>query len=185
MNYPLHNKILIAFAAGTLFFFIHHQIIIVRNPFFVHQLQEEEKVIHKKMIPLFLWQNNAWHDDYREIIWPTIVVDRLKLLIKTWLVYAHEEQLLKRKIFLQGIALSPTHQDAYISFDRTIFDKQASIFEKTMVIESLLKTIRENEPSLYNIYFLVNHQPLNDAHLDFLHAWPIQGFINNAQENKS
>lgn len=172
--------IIVSFVSGILFFLIQRNIIILRNPFFVGEsFEEADAISNKKNIVLYVWYNDALRYECREILWPRLVADRLVLLIKTWLDFADEECQMSRHVSLQAVALSPTNQDIYLSFDRNPFDGQASTFEKILWIESVLKTIRENESSVYNVYFLVDHQPLEDAHIDFLHPWPIQGFIKS------
>ena len=53
------------------------------------------------------------------------------------------------------------------------------IFKKWMMIEGVLKTLRENNITVKDVHFLVQHQPLSDPHLDFSVAWPLHGFINS------
>jgi len=65
----------------------------------------------------------------------------------------------------------------YLSFDHNIFAKEETIFKKWMLIEGLLKTLAFNGIAISYVQFLVQHQQLHDAHLDFSLAWPIQGFM--------
>ena len=73
--------------------------------------------------------------------------------------------------------LSASGNDAYISFDRAIFAKNESTFDKWMWVEWLLKTIRMAQIGIAQIHVFVHHQPLIDVHLDFSQAWPTHGFI--------
>src|SRR5690606_23993747 len=94
------------------------------------------------------------------------------------LTLLEEEQVLEKKASLQSVTQSISSNDVYISFDRTPFNEDAPTFDKLMIIESILKTLRENGITIPNIYFLVHHQIMKDLHLDFSHAWPIEGFLN-------
>jgi hypothetical protein len=87
-----------------------------------------------------------------------------------------DEKTVQRTVNIESV-VDDGGGTVYISFDRNPFDKQASTYTKLMWIEGLLKTIRDNESTVQQIYFLVHHQPLIDYHLDFSTAWPIVGFL--------
>jgi hypothetical protein len=63
-----------------------------------------------------------------------------------------------------------------LSFDRSPFPTEWTTYEQWMWIESLLKTVRDNDIRIQRIRFLVHHQELIDYHLDFSNPWPIIGF---------
>ena len=77
---------------------------------------------------------------------------------------------------LQSALITPSGI-SYLSFDRTILNKEETIFKKWMLIEGLLKTIASTNLSITQIQFLVQHQQLQDIHIDFSIPWPIHGFI--------
>ena len=78
---------------------------------------------------------------------------------------------------IEAISLSGSGSDLYISFDRSPLSKGSSTYEKLLWVEGLLKTVRANDSRIQSVHFLVHHQPLVDATLDFSYAWPIGGFI--------
>jgi hypothetical protein len=90
-----------------------------------------------------------------------------------------------KTVSLQSAMLSPAQHELYISFTRNPLEKEKSIQEKWLFIEGLLKTIRENGLMLQAIHFLVQHQPLNDPHLDFSKPWPLQGFLTTNVNSNS
>lgn len=161
--------------AGILLFSIHHQWIILR--FTQMPVETNHRIYTKRACQLSYWYNNRWHTDSQELIWSTKTVPNLTTLIATWLSLLDAEQIIPKKTTLQSIALSPNNQTAYISFDRNILPKQWSIYQKWMLIEGLLKTIRFNEIAIRTIQLLIHHQPICDVHLDLSFEWPVSGFM--------
>jgi len=84
---------------------------------------------------------------------------------------------MEKKITVQTVLLSTSDQVAYLSFDSDPLSKESSTFDKWMLIEGLLKTIRENSVRLQQIQLLVHHQLMQDPHLDFSKPWPVDGFL--------
>ena len=97
-------------------------------------------------------------------------------LINAWLSLLEEEHILTKKTMLQS-ALITVSGHAYLSFDHNILSKEEIIFRKWMLIEGLLKTIAAHDIAITHVQFLVQHQPLHDAHLDFSLPWPLYGFM--------
>ena len=54
--------------------------------------------------------------------------------------------------------------------------KEWSILKKFKTVECLLKTLRGAGVCAHGLAFLVNHQYMNDFHLDFSQVWPLSGF---------
>jgi len=90
-----------------------------------------------------------------------------------------DEKITTKKITLQTAMLNPTGTELAVSFDHGLFSKDATTYEKWMLCEGLLKTVRENGIASQTVRFLIHHQPIIDAHLDFSNPWPIYGFIRN------
>jgi hypothetical protein len=67
----------------------------------------------------------------------------------------------------------------YLSFDHNVLNKEETVFKKWMLIEGLLKTILSSNISITHVQFLVQHQQLHDAHLDFSVPWPVHGFMHD------
>lgn len=134
--------------------------------------------VTRKVITFHYWHNQKWHTEKTELIWHSNDIGQnITYLLNSWFTWLEEEHMITKKITVQTVLLSTDTQHAYISFDRNPFDKQQSTYNKWMLIESLLKTIREVNVSLNHITFLVHHQPLKDMHLDFTNPWPIHGFL--------
>lgn len=139
-------------------------------------LFERYRVVKKKVLVSF-WLRGAWHQEETEAIWPPEAAEALKQLVHAWLTILDEEEITSERITLQSVVMTASGNDAYISFDRSPFDKESSTHDKLMLTESLLKTLRDNGIQAQNIYLLVHHKPLYDYHLDFSHPWPLQGFV--------
>lgn len=175
MNIRFVVLIILCCLLGFGYYTIEHQWILFRFPTRLPPTTLQLSH-HKKKIILYSWHHDAWQKETKEIVWPEQLAQALQNLITTWLIFIQEEQPDIKKISLQSIALGPNLQDLYISFDRNPFFKQSPTFEKLMWIESLLKTLANNAIPVSNVFFLVNHQPLYDTHLDFSQSWPLKGF---------
>ncbi len=169
-----------AFITGGLLYALYYNIVIIRWPSSSSQaVTTSTSVIPKKLIILFFFKNNRWYQEEKQLIWPDNKYIQIMHILINWLIVLDEEEVTHKKISLQTALLSPSENDVYISFDRNPFSKESSTYEKMMLVESLLKTIRENKINIQNIYFLVHHIPLNDYHLDFSQPWPITGYISS------
>ena len=134
---------------------------------------------YKKTVALYFWKNNSWQTEKNEILWSADQAHNIHNLVQNWLSLLDEEKLVLIKIDLQSTILTQNNQTVYLSFDHNLLSKELSTYQKILLIESLLKTLRANQISVPNIQFLVNHQILNDPHLDFSYPWPIVGFMQN------
>ena len=157
-------------------FAFHYEWIIIRIPQSIDARQNQQMKTKQK-VQLSYWHDQRWHTEAEELIWSNDTVENLHSIITSWLTTIDAEQLVPKKVTLQTATIAPNNQDAYLSFDRNPLPKEWSTFSKWMLIEGLLKTIRENNIPIHHISFLVHHQPLHDTHLDFSNPWPITGFI--------
>lgn len=167
------------FILGFLFFAYQKEWIIFRLPKVFHYIANDskQKKVSKKSVVLNYWNNSKWNSEKIDIIWTDNESENLQRLICSWLILMDEEKLVE-KVSLQTALLSLNGQDLFLSFDRNILDEEKSTYEKLMIIESLLKTLRESGIKTKRVRFLVHHQEMNDSHLDFSHFWQIEGFIN-------
>lgn len=180
-NITILASSLFTILCSVAYFLYNQQLIIIKSPFGkTYEKHAIEQVIaQKKKIKHFFWHHDAWRQEIAEILWSDQKVQALCALITSWLTIVEEEKINTKKISLQSIALSTTQQEVFCSFDRNPFNKQQSTYEKLMWIEGLLKTIRESGIKVQHIRFLVHHQPMHDAHLDFSNAWPVSGFLKD------
>lgn len=157
-----------------IFMYAWYQEYIIINPRKSFFVTPQENNTQKQKITLHHFKQ-TWHKDQVQILLSENYTQNAHLIIGRWLENALEEGLLKKKISLQQ-ALSTQNQELILSFDRTLFNKESSTFDKWMIIEGILKSLKENVAQIKKVRFLVNHQPLIDTHLDFSNAWPIDGF---------
>ncbi len=157
-------------------FAFHYEWLILRIPHVAHaSLNQHIKT--KQPIQLYYWHDQRWHTEKQELIWSTNTTENLHTVVSSWLSILDAEQIIPKKTTLQAATILPNKQAAYLSFDRNLLPKEWSTYHKWMLVEGLLKTIRENNISIECISFLVHHQPLHDPHLDFTNPWPVTGFL--------
>lgn len=180
MKYNKKYFILCAIAAlcGMMAISLHNGWIMVRYPSPLTQANQylNETASPKKTVTLYTWHHDRWQQEKTTLLWHTDKAEQIKYLINSWFSFLDEEKIIAKRVTVQTVLLTTTEQ-ALISLDRSPFDKQCSVHEKMMLVESLLKTMRENHINIQRIQLLVHHAPLHDEHVDFNHAWPINGFI--------
>lgn len=162
---------------GILFCGFYNQWIIIQLPTFTTK-KNDASLINKKKVTLHFYHKDKWKTETQEQLWTDTVSKNLVQVINSWLALLDEERIIPKKVSLESALISQA-STAYISCDHTFFSKEDSIFKKWMLIESLLKTIRENGIPIQDVQFLVHHQPLQDPHLDFSQPWQTIGFIRN------
>jgi len=170
---------IIALIFGILFFVYQREWLIISTNFPRTSLEkklENNKTLYKKNIKLFCWQNNKFKSENIEIMFSDNIEENIQKIASGWLDFLQEEKIIE-KVNLQNSFVSLSSQELYLSFDRPILNSELSTFEKLIIIESLLKTLRDNDIKLSKIYFLMNHQEMLDTHLDFSNPWPIEGFF--------
>lgn len=167
---------IIALSLGLLFALYQKELIILRLPSYSHDTKRNKKTI-KKNITLWYWNNSKWNPEQLDSIWATNELENIHILISNWLTLMEEEKVIDKKVILQNVLPSIDEAEVYISFDRTIFNEENSTLNKLMVIEGLLKTLKENGIQAQKAKLFVQHQPMADPHLDFSHPWPITGFL--------
>lgn len=167
---------LLSVMLAFLFFSYHNEWIIFnfneKKPLFIPQKQSQ-----KKNFELIFLQNDTWKTETITILAGSEIEAIILQLINRWLHLLYEEKVIKKKTVLQAVLLNYNAQELFLSFERLPWHKEMSTFQKWMIIEGILKTIKKAEPSIKKVRFLLNHQPMVDNHLDFTNAWPIEGFI--------
>jgi hypothetical protein len=162
--------------AGLLFFAYMQDIIIIRRPF-GHETVAG-KSITKKEVSLSFWHHHKWHHEKKELLWHENPGVNIQLLINNLLALLEEEQINQKQAVVQSVLIAPSGHTAYVSFDRLPATQEETTYDIWMLIEGILKTVRENTGDIDTIHFLVDHKTWHDQHLDFSKPWPIKGFIN-------
>lgn len=166
------------FILGILFYLMYNEIIIIRWPSKEIYQSPHNLSIRKKIFKITYTKDNTEHTEEKELIYSDNKIQTLTYIISSWLNILDTEYITHKKTNIQAVMLDSSGTELYISFDRNFLPKQASIYQKLTLIESLIKTLREADFNIINIRFLVDHKPLNDKHMDFSYPWPISGYIN-------
>ncbi len=162
---------------GTLFFLIQRNWLIVQftgAPSVVPAASTQQNLSSQKAVRLYYWKNDKWHHDEVSIIWGDCARgNNIKQLIKQWLILLQEEHIVAPHIMLQSVTLDASGNNVFVSFDHLLFSRDWSIMKKWQIFQGLCKTLHYAEPKIQKINLLINHQPLEDDHLDFSQALPV------------
>ncbi len=162
------------FVAGILFFGYYHEYIIINFKKTTASTFDQTPTAQKKKIPLHFWRD-GWRTEEIQLLLSDSAVANAQIIASSWLEMAHDEHLLKKRVAVESVL---AHSDElFISLERAPFAKESSTFEKWMIVESILKTLKSAGLPFKNVRFLVHHQPMQDVHLEFSLAWPINGFV--------
>ena len=161
---------------GILIFAIQKEYIIFNFGAAQHNAQSQIAAT-KKSIPLSYWHQDKWNTDTVLLLITDSIPDTMQRVLSRWLQLIYDEKIVKKPVTVQAVLLHYDNQELLVSFDRLPWNKENNTFEKWMIIEGMLKTIKAATPSVKKVRFLINHQPMADIHLDFTNAWPIEGFL--------
>lgn len=133
-------------------------------------------VAQKKLVTFFYWKEDVLKQDSVELVTQSFMGDFLKNTIGHFLVLLYEERLLGRRIGIDSVAISSSGQDLFVSFDQPLLDPGWSIYKKWQLLDGLTRTLDGLRTGAQAVFFLVKHETMLDAHLDFSQPWPISGF---------
>lgn len=166
----------VTFVSAFLFFAIYNQWIIFCAPWVHASEMVSSATIRKKQVMLHYFHNDKWKSEKQEMLWQEDAEKNIFHLTNAWLTLLDEEHITSKKTTLQSAIVAPSGT-VYLSFDHNILSKEDTVFKKWMLIEGLLKTVALNDIVITHVQFLVQHQPLQDTHLDFSMPWPLHGFM--------
>lgn len=170
---------MLLFLFGILFFCYQESWIIFNIPQNTGFIPIQKPTVKKSSVQLWVFKQNTWITETTEIIKNDSIAQTLQNLLNSWFLFLEEEQILSQTINVTSVVMSPTNTLAFISLSQNPLDPQASTYESIMLIESMLKTIRENKIAIQSIQLLVRHQPLLDQRLNLSIPWQISGYMNN------
>jgi N-acetylmuramoyl-L-alanine amidase len=183
---PKHTVFLssVSLAIGILFFCLYNNWVIVTlsAPGFIKRQPIAIPNTPKRIFSLWYWHNHQLKQEKKEILWSDNVLANCSRIMKAWLSILDEEEVTSKPCSCNAVAFSPYQQELLVSLDQGLFSLESSTYDKLMLIESLLKTLRAAHISSGSVRFLVHHEPLDDPHLDFSFSWPLDGFVEQAQK---
>lgn len=184
----MKNKVIAIISAtaclfGIIFFILYNNLIILNIPYLTNKnIIKESSTISKKKVFIHFYKNDSLEKEEIDILWSHDYNEEeqnIKKLVQSWLIILDEEEIVEKKATLQTVAISDATNEIFLSFDRPPFNSMESTHKKLLIIEGLLKTLRENIDNKRKVRFLVHHTQMIDYHLDFSKAWPIEGFIKS------
>lgn len=171
----------ICLTSGCIFFLFHKEFIIINTganqTTHTTTQQTHHYHAHKKEISCYFWHKNSWQEEKKHCLWSDNKELNLRQVITMWLTTLEQEGALTTKINVQLVALNNTGYMAFLSLDSNPLPQNGAFHYKLLWVEGLLKTIKNSGVVIQSIYFLHNHKPLIDPHLDFSQPWPINGFL--------
>lgn len=165
------------FLFGILLFAYFEGWITIKLPRYILSPAQADHTENTSKITLAYWTSAEWKTEQTHILRSSEIEETIEHIVNALLCTLYESHLLKKPVKINTVMISTGQNELFISFDRNPFLKEASIFAKWMLIESILKTLKANDIKIPLVRFLVNQEPLEDQHLDMASSWPITGFL--------
>lgn len=167
------------FIIGVVFYAIHTELLIIKFAGRTALLMPDQTAKKQQVELLYLKEEKdaIWHTESLEIVMPNDQLSAVHILLTRLFEVLLEEKIIPKKLTIQDIMLDKS-QELYISLHKYPFSRQSSTYQKWITVESILKTLKANNIPVQSVRFLVDHQPINDPHLDFSKGWPIDGFLS-------
>lgn len=164
----------LCFTLGGLLFMLHRNWLIIHIALFPSQTLNnvdasmQKNVAFPHPVTISYFKNNVWLHENSTVLWQeNDTAFTLKHLLKQWLQIIQDAHLINRHLAITTVAVASTSNDAFISLDAPLFNKEMAIKTKWFIIESLLRTIRDNGLMLHTISLLHHDHVMPDDHLDF------------------
>ena len=168
---------LLFFILGILFFGYQESWIIINIPqTSIWQNLQKPQPMHMN-VKLWAFKNNQWIQEIKQIIKTNDTAQTIQNLLNSWFLFLEEEHIISKTITIESVVLSPTQKLAFISLTHNPFMPHVSTYECLMLIESIVKTLRENNIQLQSIQLLIRHTPWHDHRLNMEIPWPLSGYI--------
>lgn len=167
----------IFFVAGLGYYSLQQGWLIIQLPLFNTRTHtNQQSSARSQSVTLYMWNNTQWKKEKTELILPTEPAAGAQIIIQALLAWLVEEKIVQKKVLVEHTLLTSSQQELLVCLDKTFLSKAMSIHLKVMIVESMVKTLRENGVKIPFVRFLVDHQPMQDAHIDFAHGWPLEGY---------
>lgn len=166
---------LICCTAGTIFFLIQRNWLIIHFTFDRPQKMFNQQSSLPKALKIYYLKDEKWHHEEATIIWDeNNAALNLKQVVRQWLKVLQDENLVLPHLALESAALSSPGSEAYLSFDHSLFAQEWSIMRKWQLLESLFKTLHQANFHISNLSLFVHNKPMDDDHLDLSEPLPVQ-----------
>ncbi len=149
-----------------------------------HVLPTEYRRSEKQTIKLYIKKNGSWLSENLHTVLSDDRAQKIHRVVTQWLLFAFDEGMIAKPARVQTVFWDEKNNTFLLSFDRSFFSKESCLHDNLMLIEGLLKTLKDNNmcdgctgaPARsveYFISFYINYQPWEDRNLDFSEPWPV------------
>lgn len=166
----------ISFIAGCFLFAWSRHWFLFRMPYQTTHHTAPQQAVSSKKLPLYFWKHDTWHHETIALVWSTSPARNAQTITDKTLNILEEEQIISKEIATLT-SITKNNQELFISFNQNPFDPMMSTHDKLMIIETILKNIREAKIPIQSIRFLIQHQPFEDDHIYLIDSWPLSGFL--------
>lgn len=167
-----------SFVIGGLWFALQYGFLVIRFPRVSQStgVRSSSRVRKKIKIPFF--KGTSWSIEQREVLWDDQFIGHTaEALCKLYWGLVEEEGLVTPDTSVQMAMVGKNGSELFCSLSHNPFRDGQSTYQSLLVVEGLLRLIRENFPRIATVRLLVQHEPCKHTHLDFSQPWPVGGFL--------
>jgi hypothetical protein len=167
----------LATIGGIIWYGYFNEWIILRDPWETPGTTMPNQQLHKKEIQLSFWRHHTWHNEYCTTRLGESLQEQVLAILQTWFHEAVQLGFVPTSCALEAALYDARTSCLYLSCTSSPLDIQKSTYENLMVLESLLKTLRENIPHhIQLVQLLVKHIPLEHPHIICTKPMAVSGF---------
>src|SRR5437868_5018575 len=104
-----------------------------------HSTSHIDATISRKKVVATWWHDNNWQTESIELVWSTDKNVAFEALVRAWVALIDEENNEAKPLVVQTALVGVRATTAYISCDKSPFDKQASMYDKLRWFDGLAK----------------------------------------------
>lgn len=169
--------LILSLGAGILYYaYMQHWIVLQMPHTTTPCTIASQKMTSKKNVTVYYWYHAQMKSEATMLITSDDQSSNLRHVVMSWLTLLEDVGHKIKKIGVESVMMNGSGSEAYLSFTHSLLDKDSSIYDSWMRIESLLKTIKLSDKRIQRVHFLVHHKPMIDTHLDFSQPWPVNGW---------
>lgn len=163
---------------GVCWYGYFNEWIILRNPWEIpHHTTAPTARLFKKEIILYFWLHDEWRNESITVRIAESLQEQALTILHAWFYEAAQSGFIPHPCTLETALYDARTSCLYLSCTTSPLDIQKSTYENLIVLESLLKTIRENIPHrIQSIQLLINHTILEHPYIICTKPMPISGF---------
>lgn len=168
---------ILAFIIGTSIYLINNNIIqiIINTNITRPPINNNKTITH---IPLLHWNKTRWTSNKKQLVLSTDTQINVATVTQAWLDEYLKQYTHCGMVTVQSALKNQKGTEWYLSFNDDWLPLSISIYEKFLIIGSLIYTLHYTFPEINSIQLLINHTPWNDHYIRLDKPLPMHNIVH-------